>query len=239
MRHADTPPASRYERVALFGGVAAGAIQLLFSGLFFGYILPALPPLDAPAAQIAAFYAVQSQNTIYHLTSFLLEAQMLPLALFFGGLYAVLRRHEGAGGALSAAVLAAGMAISTIIPVVDMIEDHLLLGLAAAGGDPLTVRVFDGIVPQAQALNGFPQALVLAGTAALIFGHGFAPRWLAWAGLALAALSLLGTGTILTAAMFPASALSALLFEIWVLALSVALLRGTAHATRPLAQPAA
>lgn len=239
MIHTDITSSSRYERVALLGGVVAGAIQLLFTGLFFGYILPALPPLDAPADQIAAFYAVQSHNTIYHLTSFLLEMQMLPLALFFGGLYAVLRRHEGAGGAFSAAVFAAGMAITVIIPVVDMIEDHLLLGLAAAGGDPLTVRVFDGIVPQAQALNGFPQALVLAGTAALILGRGFAPRWLAWAGLALAVLSLLGTGTILTPAMFPVSALSALLFQMWVLALSVALLRGTARATRPLAQPAA
>jgi hypothetical protein len=48
-----------------------------------------------------------------------------------------------------------------------MIEHHLLLGLAAAGGDPVIVRGFDGMAPVSLGLAGFPQAVVLGGAAAL------------------------------------------------------------------------
>jgi hypothetical protein len=116
------------------------------------------------------------------------------------------------------------MALALIPSLAEMIEHHLLLGLAAAGADPIVVRGFDGMAPVSFALASFPQALVLAGSAVLL-GRGLAPRWLGWSGLVLAALSLLATGTLISPAMVFVGMGVALLFKLWILALSVALLR--------------
>lgn len=215
---------SRWERVSFASGIAAGAIHIAFYVLFVALILPILPPIGAPAAQAAAFYAQQSHNPIYLLASFLIECQMPFLLLFFGGLYALLRRAE-AGGALSGAIFAAGIAIAVLAPLVDLIEDQLLLGLAAAGADPIVAVAFDGMVPRAFALSGFAQTVVLAGAAALLAPLRLAPRWLIWLAWALAIACLMSTGTLLSASLFPLTSLATLLFNIWVLALSIVLLR--------------
>jgi hypothetical protein len=228
--HDITEQPSPWEGLTLASGIVAGALQFVFTAIFVALILPDLPPLDAPAAQAVAFYAQQSHDPVYRLTSYLVEFQMVFLMLFFGGLFSVLRRADGGSGALAAAIFAAGIALAVITPLADMIEDHLLLGLAADGADPVTARGFDGMVPVSQALSGFPQAVVLCGTAALILARRLAPRWLAWLGFALGALSLAGTGMLMGMALFPLPMLVTLLFNLWILALSVALLRGTRSA---------
>ncbi|MBI1877399.1 MAG: hypothetical protein HYR94_04070, partial [Chloroflexi bacterium] len=97
-------------------------------------------------------------------------------------------------------------------------------GAAAAGADPLVVRSFDGLGPLAFALSGFPQAVVLGGTAALILSRQLTARWIGWLGLVLAVFSLIATGTLEIQALFPVTALAMLLFRVWILALSIALL---------------
>jgi hypothetical protein len=219
--------ASPWERLALGSGIVAAGLVLSAAALFISFIVPQMPPLDAPAAQAAQFYAKMSQSAIYRLVSYLGEAQMPFLILFFSGLFGVLRRAEGSSGPLAVAVMAAGMTLAIIAPLAIMIEDNLLLNAAAAGADPLVVRSFDGLGPLAFALSGFPQAIVLAGTAALILSRQLAPRWIGWLGFILAGLSLIGTGTLEIHALFPVAALAMLLFRLWVLALSIALLRSS------------
>lgn len=104
------------------------------------------------------------------------------LVLFFGGLFGVLRRAEGGSGSLATAVLAAGLAIAIIFPLTTMIETHLLFAFATTGMDPAVTQAVDGIGPLSLALSGFPQAVVLGGTAALLLSWRFAPRWLGWVG---------------------------------------------------------
>lgn len=217
---------SRWERTALAAGIIAAALYIAATVLFVAYIVPDLPAMDAPAAEAASFYAQQSKNGIYTLISQLGVTQMMFLLLFFGGLFGILRRAEQGSGGLAAAVLAAGTAVSIITPLAILIEDHLLLGLASRGVDPVIVKAFDGLVPISLALTGFPQTVVLGGTAALILSTGCAPRWLGWVGIGLAALSLGGT------AAFPLAALATLLFRLWILTLSVALLRSARAESR-------
>src|SRR5689334_23780717 len=85
---------SRWERLALASGAVAAALYLAGAALFIVTVAPHLPPLDAPAAERAAFYAQQSHSLIYRLVSYLGEAQMAFLILFFGGLFGLVRRVE-------------------------------------------------------------------------------------------------------------------------------------------------
>ncbi len=55
---------SRWERPALAAGIIAAALYIAATALFIGYILPDMPPMDAPAAEAATFYAQQSENSI-------------------------------------------------------------------------------------------------------------------------------------------------------------------------------
>ena len=77
--------------------------------LFGAFVVPQMPPLDAPAAQVARFYAAQSAGGLYTLVSYLGHAELPLLLLFFGGLFGVLRRAEGGSDALAAAVFAGGL----------------------------------------------------------------------------------------------------------------------------------
>jgi hypothetical protein len=223
-----------WDRLTLASGILAGVLFISSMVLFIGWIAPAMPPIGAPAAEHAVFYAEQSRNPLYTLIRFLIMAQLAPLALFFSGLHTQLRQAEGQGGTLAGAVFAAGMIVALITPLVEMIEGHLLLGLAAAGGDALVTRNFDGMTPMSFALSGFPQAVVLAGTGALILARHAGPRWLGWCSIGLALFSLIGTGTLIMPALFFLGTLSAILFKVWMVVLSIALLRRAV----PVQQPA-
>ncbi len=224
---------SGLDRLGLACGVAAAAAYVAAATLFVAMILPKMPPMDAPAAARVAFYASMHGNAAYQCISYLGELQLVLLIPFFGGLLGVLRRAEGETGALSLTVFAAGVALAILGPVAILIEDHLLLGLAAAGADAAVVTAIDGLVPLAIALGGFPQALVLAGTAVLLPRHALGPRWLARLGHAIAVLSLVGTGTLVSGAMFPVSHVASLLARLWLLALALVLLWRVGLAAAP------
>ncbi len=224
-RHVPYEEPSPWERLSFASGIAAAAFSLTGAALFIAFVVPDLPALDAPAAERAAFYAEMSRNLLYRSVSYIGELQMLLLLLFFGGLFGVLRRSEGGSGALSLAVFGAGIALSVISPLAIMIEDFLVLGFAEAGVDPAIVTNLDGFGPLSFALSGFPRVLVLCGTAALLLPRRLMPRWLGWSGVALAVLSLLGTGTLVAAEIFPLAAVSMLLFYLWIATFSIGALR--------------
>ena len=214
-----------FDRLSFVAGIAAAALFLVGTGVFIGVIVPDLPPIHAPAAERAEFYAAMARNTVYRSISYLGELQMVLLLLFFGGLYGVLRRAEGGSGAMSMSVFGAGVTLAVITPLIILIEDHLMLGFARAGVDPVVTASIDGLGPLSFALGGFPQAVVAGGTAALLLRQRAVPRALGWFGVVLAVMSLAGTGTLMRGALFPVSSLTMILFRIWLLALSVVLLR--------------
>jgi len=219
-------PLSRWERLTFIGGIIAAALYLAGVAIFAAFVIPYMPPIGAPATEVAPFYAEQSRGFAYKFVSYMGQAELPFLALFFGGLFGVLRRVEGGSGALAAGIFAAGIANAIILPIIIVVENHVMLGLAAAGGDPLTVRAFDGMGPVSFGLSGFAQALIVVGTAALLRSVQLTPRWLEWLASIVAVVSLIGTLTLMWGGMFPVAALATMLFRVWMLALSIALLRG-------------
>lgn len=232
---------SRWERMTLASGIVAATLFIAATAIFVGFIAPGLPPVDAPPEEFASFVAEPGQVVPDALYLYLVAAQLAFVVLFFGGLFGVLRRAEGGSGSLAAAVFAAGLAIAIITSLANVVEDHLLTGFAENGVDPAVTQAVDGIGPLSLALSGFPQAVVLGGTAALLLSRRFAPRWLGWVGFALGALVLVGTGTLVVGpSLFPITALGTLLFWLWILALSVVLLLNTRTAGQavPRVEPA-
>lgn len=217
------PAVARLAPLGYASGIAAGAAYLLATAIFVVAIVPLLPPLSASASVRAAFYATASESLVYRASSYLGQLQLLLLLPFFGALLGVLRREEGGEAPLAHTVFGAGIAFAVVSPLALMIEDHLLLGLAAAHADPTIAVAFDGLVPVSFALAGMAQALVLWGTTVVLRRRGRIGRGLAWSGVALAALSVAGTATLVRGAFFPVSHAAALLARVWLLALAIAL----------------
>lgn len=222
----------------LAGGIVGGAMFIASIGLFIGAVAPHMPPVGAGASERAAFYAAMAASPLYALTRLLIMTQLAPLALFFGGLYPLLRRAEGGSGALASAVFAAGILGSLLAPVVELVEGHLLLGLSSAGADPIVAVGFDGMTPVAFGLGGMPQLVVLLGAALLLGAERSTPRWIHWLGYTAALVGLLGVGVIVLPDLFFLGLLSALLYKVWMVALSVALLRRSERVRPALGQPA-
>jgi hypothetical protein len=217
--------ASSWERLMIAGGVVAGALFIMSMALFIGVTAPGMPPMEASAVVKAAFYAEQARSPIYSLVRLLIFFQLAPLVLFLGGLYATLRRVEGGDGSLANAIFAAGLLGALFAPLAELVEGHLLLGLAAAGADPVVTVGFDGMTPVAFGLSGILQLVVLAGSGLLLREGGLVPRWISWLGYAVAAIGLLGAGVIVMQQLFFFGLLSAILYKVWMIALAVALLR--------------
>jgi hypothetical protein len=218
----DEPPS--FERWSFVSGIVASVLFIVGTVVFVVVIAPDLPGIGAPAIERATFYRAMSDNALYRSISYLGAAQMMFMLLFFGGLFGVLRRAEGATGALSFGVFGAGIAVSLIAPLAILVEDHLMLGFAASGIDPMIVSSIDGLGPLSFALGGFPQAIVLAGTSVVLHRRRQIPIVLAWVGYLLALASIVGTGTLMRGAMFPLSSLSMVLFRLWLIALCLSVL---------------
>lgn len=220
---------SPWERYALASGIAFALLQLLMMGVFGLFILPNLGAVDAPVAERAAAY-VQFGDRL-RLGNYLLTLPTVFFLLFLGGLHAVLRRAEGGSGAFAMASVLSGAAMAMLWPLAGVISD-IGIDIARAGGDPATVSSLDAIAPYSLALSALPRTVLLVAGSAVLLQSGIVPRWLGWAGLTVGGLSLVGTATLATGALFPVLALSTLLFELWLIALCVVLLRSQRAADR-------
>ena len=228
---------SRWERLTLTSGILFAAVQtamVAFTAVFFA---TTHPPMDASPAEAARGFA--QAETMVAVGTYLYVLQVPFWLLFLGGLFGVLRRAEGGSGALAISVLGAGIAMVVIASMGALIS-AITPTIGGLGGDGATVKAIDGMTPLALALSAFPRAVLLGATSVLLLEARMTPRWIGWTGLALGVVSLASTGTLLTAALFPFLSLGTMLFVVWVLALSVALLRGTRAGGRavPSAEPA-
>ncbi len=219
---------SRWERLAIACGIGYGAIFV--AGLVFltFFVVPRFAPIDAPPEQHVAAWA--EMGNLSAVASYLLTLQVPFLLLFLGGLYAVLRRAEGGSGALAISAFGAGVAMSMIWPMGILIAE-IGTGVAEVGGDAITAVEFDAMAPFSLALSAFPRAVLLAATSLVLLGSGLVGRWVCWLGFALAVVSLLGTGLLIDGLVpFPFLLLGTMLFVVWILALSIALLRSAPKA---------
>ena len=150
-------------------------------------------------------------------------------AFFLGSLWACLRSAEGDGGWLSAAafgggLLALAVKLASVAPV--------LAVRASEGMDPGTANALIAMNGASFDITFLPLGVMLLATAIVAVRTGALPRWLGWAS-AVVALGLLGA---LSAAVVSPSPpewvfLAMLLFALWTVATSIALIR---RATEPL-----
>jgi hypothetical protein len=226
---------SRWERTALAGGIAFGALQLLAMVGFGVFILPKLGPVGAPAVERAAAYA--EHGDLLRLGNYLL---VLPTALFLlclGGLHGVLRRAEGGSGAFTVAGLLAATAMAMLWPLAAIVSD-VGIDIAQAGGDVVTVAALDAIAPYSLALSAVPRTVFLLTVSVVLISSRVVARWIGWLGVGAGVISLLGTGTLVNTSLFPLLGLSTVVFELWIIALCIALMRSS-QSTELASAPAA
>ncbi len=214
----------RWERLALASGILFAAVQIATVAFNVVFFLTTHPPMDASPQETARGFA--QQETMVEIGTYLYVLQVPFWLLFLGGLFGVLRRAEGGSEALSVSVLGAGVAIVVIASMGALIS-ALTPTIGQLGGDAATVKAIDGMTPLALALSAFPRAVLLVATSVVLLESHMAPGWIGWTGLALGLISLVTTGTLVAPALFPILVIGTLLFVLWVLALTVALLQST------------
>jgi hypothetical protein len=185
-RRPDGPPAGVLAVVTLVLSIASIVIPLAVSGT--GYPTPASSP-EAHAAYVGAHPIAGI------LTGFLVFGAATPLGIYAATVYArQLRlgiRVPGPGISFFG-----GIAASVVLAVSGLLT--WALATAATGVDPAVVRLFDDV---AFALGGAGFAgglgLLIAGIAVPALVLHLTPRWLAWAGLVLAAIGELSILSLL------------------------------------------
>ncbi len=229
---------SRWERPALASGILFGVLQIVAIVFITVFVLSQLPPVGAPLNEWASALMQIPRMTV-SIANYLLLLPVPFFLLFLGGLYGVLRRAEGGSGALAVAILGAGIAMAVIWPFGILIAG-LSSEIVARAGDVAVAWMLDGMAPLSLALSAFPRTVLLAATSLLLLDRRLAPRWIGWLGLALALVSFIGTAMLLVGDLFPVLALSTLIFDLWILALSVSLVRSerTVSQVSPRGMPA-
>jgi hypothetical protein len=212
----------RWERWTLASGILFAGTQIAALLFAFGVVVPTHAPIGAPAQDTAA--ALAANSGIIAVGTYLTTIPMPFLLIFLGGLYEVLRRSHAGGGALATAAVAAGVAAAVIVPF-GAVLSGLSAPVALQGGDPAVAKELDSITPLAMALSGYPYAVLAGSVSIAVLRGGIAPRWVGWLGVALVAVSLAATATIAVNALFPLALLVTMLFPVWVLTLSIALVR--------------
>ena len=143
-----------WERPALASGIISALVQLAALGYFALAVAPHMPPLGAPAAEHASFYA-QHWDAL-KVANYL---HLLPIPfflLFLGALFPLPGRAAGDTGVLTVATVGAGLAL-VMTWSSGIVVAHTGQGMARHGLEPAAVDAFDGVAQYALALSGFPR----------------------------------------------------------------------------------
>ena len=136
------------------------------------------------------------------------------LLLGFLGAVGVRLRRADATGTLATIAVAAGTMLAFVWPYAAVLHD-VALDSAETGADVRLLAGWDAVAPYSLAFSALPRIFfVLAIVLALRLTGGSA--WMQRTGLAVVALSAVGTATSLTYVAFPALALGTLGYELWV-----------------------
>jgi hypothetical protein len=188
---------------------------------------PALPRLGAACGAIFAIVlTVANGNGNHAFSGARAVAGIAALTLvlpFFAYLCSLLRQAEGTHGWLSSTALAAGITGITLkltsgVPELAMQRAHVADGTALH-------KTLDALAGGATVLCLYPLAVFCAATAIVALRTHVLPRWLG-VGAAITAAALAINGCFLNADTVPAL----LLFALWTLLTSIALLRTTRQA---------
>lgn len=180
-------------------------------------------PSDSPNQVAAKFVSDQAGVLI---GSYLLMLGLGFFAIFLSVLRSALRAAEGEPGIFSALTFGAGMAGLAVTSGYVAIYGSLAHGIASAGGANLVFALF-AVGNSIDSVSGIFIALAVLAAAAVILRTAAFPRWLGWMGLVSGALGAFGPFA-LDRPDQPVGFigfLGSLLFLVWMLLMSVVLLR--------------
>ena len=210
-----TPEVTRTERLSARFGVAFATCQLLVMVAMATLVLPHGGSPTDPALERGQ--RVLDAETFYRVGNY---AFMLAGTLLIGFLGAVgvrLRRADGSG-VLATVAIASGTLLALIWPFGGVLHD-VALETAAGGTDLGILAGWDSAAPFTLAFSVLPR-LFFIGAVVLGLRLSGTGRWLQRVGLVLLPISLVGSATLLSGALFPVLALSTLGYELWVGALA-------------------
>ena len=205
---------TRWERLSGLAGIAFAV--LIFAALAVQGILP---NADAPGEEVHAFFA--DERTSIMAGVWLRFLAGFAFVWFLGTLRSALRRAEGGTGRLAAVAFGAGL----VFLAAGMVANVALSGVAFTADRAVDEGVAVALLTVAHfayIAGGMAMAWLLAATFFVVLRTGVFPAFVGWAGAAvgLAAivcgLAFAGTSAELAAHPF---------FVVWVLAVSVLLVR--------------
>jgi len=204
----------RWERFA-----PAGAIGFLLTVALGALAVgEGTPPSDAPAPEIAAYFAEHSTGMLLNATLVVFGGFTL-FPLFLASLWHAIRRAEGDGGLCATVALAAGIALL----------GPLLLQAAAWGAasleagpnrDPSVAAALMDLGNMGFLLVAMPAGLLIGATSAAAWSGVVLRRWLSRAGVPLAAVMIVGG--VLAPGLAP---IYFAFFGIWLVAVAITLMR--------------
>src|SRR5262249_52815109 len=131
---------------------------------------------------------------------------------FMGAVHVKLRRADASGVLATVAVLA-GTLLTLIWPLAGVLP-HVALDTPADGTDLRILGGWDAVAPYSLAFSALPR-LFFVGAIVLGLRMTGEASWLQRIGIVLLPLSLVGSATLVSGAMFPLLALSTLGYELW------------------------
>jgi hypothetical protein len=202
-------------RVSTRFGVAFAACQLLVMVAMALFVLPHGGSPSDPALERGE--NVLAAADLYRIGNFVFMAAGSLLLGFLGAVHVRLRRVDSTG-TLATVAVASGALLAVIWPLAGVLHD-VALDTAAAGTDPRILAGWDAVAPYSLAFSVFARIFFVGSIALALKAAGTAP-WLVRAAGVIVVLSLVGSATLISGALFPVLALSTLAYEIWVGALA-------------------
>ena len=196
-------------------GIAFAAGQLVVMIVMAVFVLPNVGSPGDPALERG--HDILGVETAYRLSNFAFMIAGTLLLGFLGAVHVRLRRVDHSG-VLSTVAVAAGTMLAVMWPFAGVLHD-VALDTAADGTDVRILAGWDSIAPYSLAFSVLPRVFFIGAVVLGLRMAGTAP-WLQRAGLVLLPVSLLGSATLITPALFPVLALSTLGYELWVGALA-------------------
>ena len=207
-------------RISTWFGVAFTACQADVMISMAAFVLPkgggpSTPALERGQRVLEAAERYTTGNYVFMISGMLL--------LGFLGVVQLRLRRADSTGVLATVAVAAGTLLALIWPLAGVLHD-VALDVGRSGADPRLLGAWDSIAPYCLAFSVLPR-LFFVGALALGLRAARTAPWLQRTAVLILVVSLVGSATVVTGAVFPLLALGTLGYELWVGALAIHWLR--------------
>jgi hypothetical protein len=214
---------AKWERAAGAGGILFVLIVLVSA------FLPGTPPMtNDPAREIAKWFA--DQDDAIRRASFLGVIATIPFVWWGAAVYRMLERATGNArlGVMAAVGIALGTAAASVASVILAVVG--IVGVAGAGGLNGT-RFFYLLATNLNAVVGIGTALLVSAVSAGILRTGMMPKFVGWFGVLVALLAVGSAGIVASTreVFMTLSILGFLTFALWLVIVSVLMIRRPAE----------